>query len=283
MRSKKMMLSSVVLMLLLPVICTSILSGQTEGKKVFGKVIAALGGAEKIKNIKNFLLKVEITRKIPRGEFQFNAVVVIQFPDKILYTLRSSKGHVIMAVDGTEAWQRLPPKSMEPMSDQDRKYEMTLILRDPFYIAQNLHQYKIEYMGEKDCAGIKAIDLFITGPSDFHLFIDPKTYLPVGDSYHGVLPTGPDPVEQREFYSDYKETDGIKYSRYVTLEAGDNDLMKGTTVDIKFNIPVERDLFKGKNIPQEYMDFINLKNLKNRGQANQVREKQEKNANENHQ
>lgn len=277
------MVSSVVLMLLLPLICTSILSGQSEGKKVFGKVIAALGGAEKINNIKNFLLKVEITRKIPRGKFQFNAVVVIQFPDKILYTLRSTRGHVIMAVDGTRAWQQLPPKSLEPMSDQDREYEMTLIVRDPFYIAQNLHQYKIEYMGEKDCAGKKAIDLFITGPSDFHLFIDPKTYLPVGDSYYGDIPTGPDPVEQREFYSDYKEIDGIKIALHTTLEAGENDLLKGTTVEAKFNIPVEKDLFKGKNIPQKYMDFINLKNFKNQGQAKQAREKQEKNANENHQ
>jgi hypothetical protein len=264
-------------MLLLPVICTSILSGQTEGKKVFGKVIAALGGAEKIKNMKNFVQKVEITRKNRRlGDFQFNAVVVIQYPDKILYTLRSTRGHVIMAVDGTEAWQRLPPKSMEPMSDKDIEYEMTLILRDPFYIAQNPHLYKIEYKGEKDFGGKKAIDLFITGPSDFHLFIDPKTYLPVGDSYYGELPTGPDPVEQREFYTDYKEFDGIKVPVHITLKAGD-DLMTGTLFDVKFNIPVEKDLFKGKNIPQEYMDFINLKNM---GQSTQSKGKPEEKSNE---
>jgi hypothetical protein len=31
-------------------------------------------------------------------------------------------------------------------------------------------------------------------------------------------------------------------------------------VDVQFNIPVEKDLFKGTNIPQEYIDFINMKN-----------------------
>jgi hypothetical protein len=275
MSSKKIMVVSVALMFLLPVMCTSLLSGQTEGKEVFGKVIAALGGAEKIKNIKNFIQKVEMTRENrQQGNSQFNAVIVIQYPDQILYTLRSPRGHITMAVDGAAAWQQLPPKPMEPMSEQDKKYEMTLILRDSFYIYQNLNQYKIEDLGEKDFGGSKAIDLFITGPAEFHLFINPKTYLPVGDSYHGILPTGPDPVEQREYYSDFKETEGIKYPLYTILEAGD-DIFKGTILEMRVNIPVEKDIFKGKNLPQEYMDFLNLKNY---SQADQAQEKQEKNA-----
>ncbi len=259
MRSKKIMLISVVLTVLFTVIGTSIFSEQTQGEKIFEKVITAMGGAEKIKNVKNVLQKLEITRKNPQGNFAFNAVVVVQYPDKLLYTLRSRKGHVIMAVDGTEAWQQLPPKSLEPMSEVDRNYEMTLIYRDPFYIYQNPHQYKIEHKGSRDYAGISAIDLSLTGPDDFHMYIDPQTDLPVGVSYLGSVPGVDEPVEQKEVYSDWKEAEGIKMPFHVNLEAG-NDFMEGTTVEIRFNIPVENDIFKGKNIPQAYMDFINLKN-----------------------
>jgi len=259
MRSKKIMLVSVVLAVLFTVIGTGILPAQTQGEKIFEKVITAMGGAEKIKNVKNVLLKLEITRKNPRGNFAFNAVAVLQYPDKLLYTLRSRKGHVIMAVDGTEAWQQLPPKSLEPMSEVDRNYEMTLIYRDPFYIYRNLHQYKIEHKGNRDYAGISAIDLYLTGPDDFHMYIDPKTDLPVGVSYLGLVPGVDEPVEQKEVYTGWKEADGIKLPLHTTLEAG-NDFMTSDTVDFQFNIPVENDIFKGKNIPQAYMDFINLKN-----------------------
>jgi len=259
MKSKKLMVVSVVLTVLFTVMCTGILSAQTQGEKIFGKVITALGGVEKAKNVKNILQKLEITRKNKRGDFAFNAVVVVQYPDKLLYTVRSSKGHVIMAVDGTESWQQLPPKSLEPMSDDDRKYEMTLIWRDPFYIYQNPNQYKIEYKGNRDYAGKSAIDLSITGPSDFHMYIDPQTDLPLGVSYMGLVPGVTEPVEQREVYTSWKEADGLKIPQNATLEAGD-EFMTGYTVELKFNIPVEKDLFKGTNIPQEYMDFINLKN-----------------------
>lgn len=268
MSTKKIMLASVALTVLLPVICTGILSGQTKGKAVFEKVINALGGAEKIKNVKIISQRMEIYRKNRLGEFNFNAAVVIQYPDRILYTLRSTRGHVIMAVDGTEAWQQLPPKSLEPMSDEDRKYEMDMIYRDPIYIFRNLHQYKIEHKGNKEYAGITAIDLFITGPTEFHIYINPQTYLPVGVSSTVTVPGIPDPMEQEEIYSNYKEIDGIKVPLQVTLEAGD-DFMKGTTVEVKFNIPVNSDIFKGKNIPQEIMDFINLKNQKPEENANE--------------
>jgi hypothetical protein len=259
MKSKKIMVVSVVLTVLFTVICTGILSAQTQGEEIFGKVITAMGGAEKIKNVKNILQKLEITRKNKRGNFAFNAVVVVQYPDKMLYTVRSSKGHVLMAVDGTKAWQQLPPKSLEPMSDEDRKYEMTLIWRDPFYIYQNLDQYKIEYKGNRDYAGKSAIDISITGPADFHMYIDPQTDLPLGVSYMGPVPGVNEPVEQKEVYTGWKEADGLKIPLNATLEASD-DFMTGYTVDVQFNIPVEKDLFKGTNIPQEYIDFINMKN-----------------------
>lgn len=260
MKLKKTMPVSVVLTVVFTVICTGILSAQTQGEKVFEKVITALGGAKKIMKVKNILQKLEITRKIPRGNFAFNAVVVLQYPDKILYTVRSSKGHVIMAVEGKSAWQQLPPNSpLEPMSDTDRGYEMTLIYRDPFYIYQNLNQYKIEYKGNRDFAGKSAIDLSITGPADFHMYIDPQTDLPLGVSYMGPVPGVNEPVEQKEVYTGWKEADGLKIPLNATLEA-ENDFMTGRTVDVQFNIPVGKDLFKGKNIPQEYMDFINLKN-----------------------
>jgi hypothetical protein len=181
-----------------------------------------------------------------------------------------------MAVDGTEGWQQLPPKSMEPMPDEDRKYEMNLIYRDPIYIFQNLNQYKIENKGNREYAGMQAIDLYITGLTDFHLYIDPKSYFPIGVSYGGMVPGIPERVEQKEVYSGIKVVDEIKSPLHVLLEAGD-DLMKGTAVDIKYNISVNNDWFKGKNIPQDIMDFINLKN---RGKSKQPKEKSEENLNE---
>ncbi len=217
------------------------------GKETFEKVISAMGGAEKINKIKNISTKTENIRITLSGErLKMDAASVIEYPDKLWYTIAGIRGQVIMAVDGDEGWILIPPKPMEPMSEQDIQSEIAVIQRDPFYIYRNLDQYNIQLLGEKDVAGTMALDLHITGPTEFHLFIDPKTYLLTALSYVGTIPNRPEVIERVEIYSDYKEVDGIKMAFRVILNSAGKRVVEATLRELKFNIETGKDFFKVK-------------------------------------
>ncbi|UCH98227.1 MAG: hypothetical protein JSV88_15650 [Candidatus Aminicenantes bacterium] len=254
MKCKQILVSMVLLIVLIPLLSTNMKAGVKEkhlekGKKIFEKVIAALGGAEKIKDIKNVSTKgvsAQLSILKPGEKIKMDSETVMEYPDKLRYTIKGTRGLVTIIINGDEGWMVIPPKPMEPMSKQDINSELAFIQRDPFHIYRNLHQYNIQWIGEKNVAGTMAIDLFLTGPTEFHLFIHPKTYLPVGLSYGGTVPNRPEPLERVEIHSDYKEVDGIKVAFKIILNEAGKKVMEFTLKEIKFNIKLEKHFFKVK-------------------------------------
>jgi len=254
MKSKQILVSMVLLIVLIPLLSIDMKAGVKEenlekGKMIFEKVIAALGGAEKIKNIKNTSSKAvsnQFSVLQPGKIFKLDSETVVEYPDKIRYMIKGIRGLVTIIVNGDEGWMQIPPKSMEPMSKQDSKSELAFIQRDLVFIYQNLHQYNIQWLGEKNFEGSMAIDLLFTGLTEFHLFIQPKTYLPVGLSYEGTVPNRPEPLERVEIYSDYKEVDGIKLAFNVILKEAGKKVVEVTLKEVKFNIQIEKDFFTVK-------------------------------------
>ncbi len=254
MKSKHILVSMVLFIALIPLLSTNMKAGVKEkrlekGKKIFEKVIAALGGAEKIKDIKNFstkALSAQLSILKPGKIIKMDSETVMEYPDKLQYMIKGTRGQVTIIINGDEGWMQIPPKSMEPMSKQDLKSELAFIQRDPIHIYQNLYQYNIQWIGEKNVEGTMAIDLLLTGPTEFHLFIHPKTYLPVGLSYGGTVPNRPEPLERVEIHSDYKEVDGIKVAFKIILNEAGKKVMEVTLKEIKFNIKTGENFFKIK-------------------------------------
>lgn len=262
MNAKKILTTIVLLIFLILVVNTAILPGLTvdkkeagveekspgKGKKILDKVIAAVGGAEKLAKVKNYAIDLTNIRVMDTGMLRVDSLIVIQFPDKFLIKVWAQRGEVIVAVDGDKGWVKNPPKDMEirPMSGLNVKVQRTTLLREIFFICKNPHLYNIRFVGEKDWYKRRVLDLKFTGPAEFHLFIDPETYLPAGCSFFDKLLTDPKPLHQEELYYDYKEINGIKLLHRSVSKVDGRVVVEYTVNKAKINMPVGKDFFKGK-------------------------------------
>jgi hypothetical protein len=250
MRTKKITAILAALMLLIPIICPGLLPAQaaseTKAGEIMDKVIAAMGGAENLAKIKNYAIDVTNIRVTETELRKVDAVAVFQFPDKSLINVWTPRGEVIVALDGDKGWIKNPPKELEPMPAEDVALQRTQMLREIFYICQNPHLYNIQFMGEKDWYRKKVLDLLFTGPVEFHLFIDPETYLPAGSSFSLKLLLQDKPVYQEELYYDYKEIDGVQLLHRQVSKVDGRLEVEYTVHRAKINLPVDEDFFKGK-------------------------------------
>jgi outer membrane lipoprotein-sorting protein len=259
MNAKKAVVSMIVMLLMvLSYVYAGTVNTGAEGKQVFKKTIAALGGAEKINGIKNISYKIDVLRYSEEGKFvgSMDSKSVIEYPDKYWYSshavqIDKVEFDVILTVDGNEGWvyfseKGKPRGKWQPMPEKDAKSQLTNIRREPLYISQNLDKYNIKSNGEKDFGGKKAIELLITGLYTFQLYIDPKTHLPAGCLYWEVSQADPEPVENKEIYSGYKGVDGISIPFKQTLMIKGQKWAEVTIKKVTFNTKLEKDFFKGK-------------------------------------
>jgi hypothetical protein len=250
MKTKKITVILAASMLLISLICAKLLLAQAadeaKTREIMDKVITALGGAEKLAKIKNYAIDVTNIRVTETELLKVDSLVAVQFPDKSLIKVWARRGEVIAAVDGDKGWIKNPPKELEPMSEKDVKLQRTHILRDIFYICRNPHLYNIRFMGEKDWYKKKVLDLLFTGPSEFHLYIDPETYLPAGSSFYLKLLLRDKPVYQEELYYDYKEIDGVQLLHRQVSKVDGRLEVEYTVNRAQINLPVDEDFFKGK-------------------------------------
>lgn len=213
-----------------------------KGRELFAKAIAALGDPQKVKAVKNVRTVVEVTQITPMGEMTMDAEMVSVFPDKLHLALNTPGGKMNMVVNGDKAVMKMAQGSM-PIPEGQKKELREGLCRDMFYMWQNLDQYQVQFLGAKKFADSEAIDLAVSGfGTSFHLFLDPRSFLPCGSSYQAMGAEGPATVEER--VSDYREVDGIKMPFKTEGFANQKKASSQAVKSIELNAAVGDDLFK---------------------------------------
>jgi outer membrane lipoprotein-sorting protein len=231
-------------------------AGEKDGKAIFQKVIAALGGQEEIAKIKNYYSEVELTNYLynPTRQNTFGTQNYIQYPDKNRYVATTPKYTVLITADGNQGWLQSPLDNyvFKPMREEDIRAQLVPVRKDPFSIARYIGQYDIKLLGEKEFAGKKAIALSFTGPEEFTLYIDPHTYLPTGSTYRAAIIGSAEPVmlETEEIYSHYREVSGVKIPFKIITNEDGRIVVLAIIKKMKFNLEFEKGLFK-KPLPKE--------------------------------
>lgn len=213
-----------------------------KGKKIFEKSIAAIGDPQKIKNIKNVSFKMDLTQVTPMGEMKMAAEGIIEYPDKVWFSIMTPGGQIQMIVNGKKSIMKHPGGSM-PLPEAQKKSTITNILRDPVYVYQNLDKYKIQFIGKKKFNEKNTIDILLSGPVDpFHMYLDPDTLLPAGGSHQGMTQAGPAKME--ETTSDYRDVDGIKVAFKTIGKANGKKASETIMKEMKFNVKIKEGQFK---------------------------------------
>jgi len=213
-----------------------------KGRELFAKAVAAMGDPQKVKAVKSVRTVVEVTQSTPMGEMTMEAEMVSVFPDKLHVALNTPGGKMNMVVNGDKAVMKMAQGSM-PIPEGQKKELREGVYRDMFYMWQNLDQYQVQFLGAKKFADSEAIDLAVSGfGASFHLFLDPRSFLPCGNSYMAMGAEGPATVEER--VSDYREVEGIKMPFRTEGFANQKKASGQAVKTIQFNTAVSDDLFK---------------------------------------
>lgn len=211
------------------------------GRVIFEKVVATMGGFEKINQLKNFSSKMSLTQVMGPNEFSMDAELSSEYPDKTFMKISTPGGEVTMSINGNKGVMKSPMGS-GPLPEPQRKAMMDNSKRDPLYIAKYMDDYQIQFIGKTKFADKDAIDLFFKEADNvFHMYLDVQTMLPLGTSYQETLPTGPATVE--EITDDFREVDGIRVAFHSLGKANGNKQSEVLVKEIKFNAELSPDLF----------------------------------------
>jgi predicted Zn-dependent peptidase len=194
-----------------------------KGSLLFGKAMEALGGVEALKSIRNTKASLQIVQVTPMGEMNVSGDLIIAYPDRFKLAMNTQFGSITMAVDGGEGWMLVPgqPQAM-PMQEAQVKDLLAGLRRDPVNLVQAA-DLKVQYIGPGKLGEKDVEDLLITsGDYQFHLFIDPVTYLQAGSSYMGETMQGP--AEKQDVVSGYQPVSGVQFAtKSVTLSGGQKE------------------------------------------------------------
>lgn len=208
-----------------------------QGKAIMEKSIQAMGGRDRIKAIRTTFSKGEL---VTQG-MAMAVEGLMAYPDRIKFTITTPGGPVVMKISGGKGMAQAPQGSF-PLPEAQVKPMLENILRDPFYVVQNLEQYQLQYLGEKKFADLDTLDLLLSGPVSCHYLIDKKSLQIVGCQYQGMTQSGPAAME--DSYSDFRSIDGIFFS-FKTVSKADGQVASETNIkEIQVNVAVSEADFK---------------------------------------
>jgi outer membrane lipoprotein-sorting protein len=241
------------LMVGLSLLCTAPAGADeaTDAKAVVEKAIKALGGADKLAKLPATTFKCKGTGEV-KQKSDFSGTWSVQLPDKYRAELEITEGGnnetVTLVVNGDKAWAREANRNRTEEAPADA---MSLVKADfgAVLLAHTLTPltgkgYKLSALGEvkvndKAAAGVKVERKDLP---DLDLFFDKETHLPVKAEVRVKEPGGEE-VLHAFFFSDYKETDGLKHFTKMTMHRADKETIVMELSEVKRLEKLDATLF----------------------------------------
>ena len=216
-----------------------------KGRKVLTSSIKALGGLEKIKEIKNISIVKETKLITPQGEFKIPNKEIIVYPDKIRSEANMPFGKIIVVVDGEKGWMK-GPQGIQDLPESQLKDQKEGIKRDTIWILKNIEKEKlrIQALEPEEIEGKKVNIVLIVDKegNSIKFAFDPENGLILRKSYQGKTMMGPAKID--EFYSDYREVSGIKIPFHIVINANGKKFAEEEIKEVKINSEIPESLFE---------------------------------------
>jgi hypothetical protein len=184
---------------------------------VVEKAIQALGGAEKLANVKAATWKGKGKLNFGGNENDFTSQTTIQdldhFRSEFEGEVMGNKVKGVTVLSGDKGWQQFAGMTNEldkdRLASEKRNVYLMLIATMPSVMKDK--GFKVEAAGEDKVADKPAVGIKVTAPDgkDFKLYFDKESGLPVKLVAKVADFTGEEKTQETTM-SDYKDFDGIK-------------------------------------------------------------------------
>jgi hypothetical protein len=221
-------------------------------RAVVEKAIKAQGGADKVARLRVMRIKVEGTMNLIPGQPSLPFVLEDwwQMPDQYKTTSRFELGgkkvSQTLAIDGEAGWmqsdgltQELPKEALAEMREQ--KYAEDLD-RLGFLVDKGI---ELTLLGEAKVGDRAAVGVLVRakGHRDVKLYFDKESGLLVKREHRVRDSATGKEVTQEVVFGDYREADGLKHYRTLTVYRDGKKAIEAKVVELEFFDKLDRKVF----------------------------------------
>ncbi|MCJ7577129.1 MAG: aspartyl protease family protein, partial [candidate division Zixibacteria bacterium] len=208
-------------------------------EEILNKHMQALGGEEALKAERNSIAEVDI---IVPGGLTGKVKNYFKYPDKLRTEMDLKVVKQLTIYDGEKGWVQDANgqvRELAGMELEQTKSELYFSLYG--YLFPERAKGKVEYLGREEAGGINYYVVQATpeGCDPVKMFINPETYLidKTVSKYDIVVATN--------YFSDYKDFEGVKVATSMVINMGDTAYdIRSTLTNIELNPELSDDLFK---------------------------------------
>ena len=211
------------------------------------KVIAAKGGLERLRGIKNITANTKATSvgpNAPAGTVE--TVTYLEYPDHVRVESKTPRGDTVQVFDGASAWMRDPSGTHDVPQPMVRALQSNL-RRDTVAALLAVVDGRLnarQLLDARDDHGALRFAIELSGPDldPTILYVDPETSLVVKQSYLSGGGRGQPLVE--ELFSDYRDIDGVQIAFTTAVRVGGQSVLERRVTGFTINAPLSPALFK---------------------------------------
>jgi zinc protease len=220
-------------------------ASNAEGKALAAKVVAAMGGEEKLAAIKAVQADLTLTQKTPQGDFPMPMHTVIVFPDRLHAEMQTPNGVVKIVATPEAAFVDLPTGDVQNWPESRKTETLDQIKRDPVFITSHWKNPNMffraagsEKVGNTE---VRIVDVNSDGIA-IRWFVDPQTGHILKETYKMIGQSGP--VQGETDMDDWKPVSGLNLPMLRHNKQNGQDSSTAEYKTLEFNPTIDPKLFE---------------------------------------
>jgi len=220
-------------------------ASNEEGKALAAKVVAALGGEEKLSAIKSLKTSLTVTQKTPQGDFPMQMETLIAFPDRLHATMQTPNGIVNIVATPGGAFIALPNGDVQTFPEARKAEMLEQIKRDPIFIAAHSKDpgvfFRAEGTEKVDDIESRVVDVNAEGAA-IRWFVDPQSGHILKETYRTLAQSGP--VQGETDMEDWKPIAGLNIPTMRRNKQNGQDSSTAEYKSLELNPAIDPKLFE---------------------------------------
>lgn len=216
-----------------------------EGKVMAAKVVAALGGEEKLAGVTSLHTKLTLTRKTPQGDIPMHVETFIVFPDHLHAVIQTPNGEIEVVATPDAAFMAVPGQGTRDMPAAQKTETLDQIKRDPIFIGAHWKDPDVFFRaaGSEKVGDIDAriVDVNAAGAA-LRWFVDPQTGHILKETYMTLGQSGP--VQGETDMDDWKSLGGLTIPALSHNKQNGQDFSTSEYTSLEANPAVDPKIFE---------------------------------------
>ena len=214
-------------------------------RALLDKIVAAKGGLERLRGIKNITATTSAVSTGPNGQpTTAETMTYLAYPDRVRVETKAADFSIVQVFDGSRAWVK-DPKGVHDVPERMIRDLQSGLRRDTIAVLLAAVDGKVRARvipDVKDENGrlYHALELSGTDLDPMVMYVDPETSLVAKQTY--VAGGAGQPLVE-EVFSDYKEVEGVQVAFTARLRVGGRQVLERKVSNFAINGPISPTLF----------------------------------------